>query len=49
MKKKQEEHKFQKEVKEMYEKPQMEIIEMEMEGSILNTSNPKPGGGPSNW
>lgn len=35
----------QQTVKEIYEKPQIEIIEMEMEGSILQASDYKPGGG----
>lgn len=47
MKTNQEQNNAQQEVKETYEKPQIEIIEMEMESSILAASsdNYKPGGG----
>lgn len=47
MKANQEQNNSHKEVKEAYEKPQIEVIEMEMESSILAGSgdNYNPGGG----
>ncbi|MDR2919678.1 MAG: hypothetical protein LBV72_09995 [Tannerella sp.] len=47
MKANQEQNYSHKEVKEVYEKPQIEVIEMEMESSILAGSGGdyKPGGG----
>lgn len=35
--------------KEVYEKPAIEIIEMETEGSILASSDYEPGGGYPGW
>ncbi len=47
MKTNQEQNNAQQDVKEVYEKPQIEVIEMEMESSILAGSGGdyKPGGG----
>lgn len=45
MKTNQEQNYSHKETKEVYEKPQIEVIEMEMESSILAGSNFNPGGG----
>lgn len=42
MKKHQEEHSSEQEVKVVYEKPAIEIIEIEMEGSILAGSGINP-------
>lgn len=47
MKNNQEQNNSQQAVKEVYEKPQIEVIEMEMESSILAGSGEdyNPGGG----